>query len=441
MQNRNDYEQFLESQAELPRGFRLAVTSISFSPAERPVEQPYDMNLALLVADRPEDLDESTAAFASGKTTRNRFSGAPVLLARERLPGVQALIVNNRISNVAAPGGLEDARAVCRAVSEATGIPEERVLSSSTGIIGWRIPRAEMVEAVPFLSNSLHSGSALPFARSIMTTDAFPKLAGRDVAGGRIVGVAKGAGMIEPNLATMLVFFITDLRIGQDLLDGALSEAIESSFNTISVDSDQSTSDTVLILSSGQVEPEGADWHGQFRRTLTEMARELAHQIVRNGEGTRHVIRCTVDGLPSQKLAMETAKAIVNSPLVKTAIFGNDPNVGRIIMAVGDYLGSDAAEYLGGNDIDVERMVLSVAGHPVFSKGSFLLSPEMELQLSGMMRRAAIEPAEDGSSPEYPTHSETVDIHVQFSDGTKGAEVLGSDLSCEYVRENADYRT
>jgi len=230
---------------------------------------------------------------------------------------------------------------------------------------------------------------------------------------------------------------MTDLAIDNDSLERALERAIDRSFNCISVDGDQSTSDTVLILSSAQTEPKGDRWLQEFEAALADVARELAHHVVRNGEGTRHVIRCTTEGLPNEALARFTAKAVVNSPLVKTAIFGNDPNVGRIIMAVGDALGSDHATALGADTVDLAPMRLSVAGRTVFSDGAFRLSGEAEAELSAALRRAALP---EPSTP-YPAHGETVDIHIQFNGGWAGAEVFGSDLSYDYVRENADYRT
>ncbi|MBN2051058.1 MAG: bifunctional ornithine acetyltransferase/N-acetylglutamate synthase, partial [Spirochaetales bacterium] len=262
----------------------------------------------------------------------------------------------------------------------------------------------------------------------IMTTDGFPKVRSARVGEGRIVGIAKGAGMIEPNMATMLVFLMTDIPVKAEDLNASCRETAEATFNTITVDGDQSTSDMMLLFSSGLGEP--VPWE-DFTRALMTVCRDLSEDIVRNGEGTSHVIRVSVEGAPDKASAKGVAKAVVNSPLVKTAVFGNDPNLGRIIMAVGSYAGNTGLALCPG-DVSV-----SLGGVRVFHGGCFHLDKEREAELSAYLKNAALPEV----SPGYPVHDRLVEIHIDLSSGKGTAEVLGSDLSYQYVRENADYRT
>ncbi len=387
------------------------------------------MNLALVTADGPD-------VVTVGRTTRNRVVGAPVVITRRNLAGGTALIVNNRISNVAAPGGMDDAETICRTVAAELSIGERNVLPASTGIIGWRLPVREMCAALPDLVRKRANGSALPVAQAIMTTDNYPKLASRTVCGGTVMGVAKGAGMIEPNLATMLVFLFTDLRVPRGRLDEFAEEAIATSFNRISVDGDQSTSDMVIVMSSGVIEPpSGSD--EQIAWALSEVMGELAEHVVRNGEGTRHVIRCSVCGAPNAELAYLVGKGVVNSPLVKTAIFGNDPNVGRIVMAVGDALSGDRAMAIGAGAIHPKVLSVAVADRIVYEGGVFHLDAATEAVLSDALEAAMM----DEKCRGYPGNDATVDIRIDLGGGTHRTEILGSDLSYGYVHENADYRT
>ncbi|TVR05043.1 MAG: arginine biosynthesis protein ArgJ, partial [Spirochaetaceae bacterium] len=321
----------LALRAGLPDGFRAATTRFHFTPAERPTGKPYGMNLSLLTVDPP-------ARSFAGVFTRNRFPGAPVIVARERMraPRLAGILINNKISNVCSPTGLGDVHTLTSAVAERLGGTASEYLSVSTGIIGWSLPVAHMVEVLPDLTQRLGRADALEVARAIMTTDSFPKVRSATVGGARIVGIAKGAGMVEPNLATMLVFLLTDADIDRDGLRTVLSKAVAQSFNRISIDSDQSTSDMVVAVSSQRHRVEPAAFEG----ALTGLCRSLAGDVVRNGEGTCHVIRVRLRGAPCEEDAAGLAKAVVNSPLVKTAVFGNDPNVGRIIGALGDYAGT-----------------------------------------------------------------------------------------------------
>jgi glutamate N-acetyltransferase/amino-acid N-acetyltransferase len=234
--------------------------------------------------------------------------------------------------------------------------------------------------------------------------------------------------MIEPNMATMLCFVMTDLDISRESLRRVLPEAVEGSFNTISVDGDQSTSDMVLAFSSAG---KGSVSEGEFAAALTTLLRDLAGDLVRNGEGTEHVIRLVVSGAPDARTAREAGKGVINSPLVKTAVAGNDPNVGRILSSLGDWAGNN------GVNLDPDRVTLTMGGRILFQAGRFTLDQTTEDYLAAYLREAR-RPAE---SPGYPIHQRCVEIGLDLGMGSGTAEVLGSDLTHGYVTENADYRT
>lgn len=419
--SKEEYYRELQKRSRLPSGFSAGSVRLSFSPAERPSPQPYAMDLSLVRIDPPGGL-------AAGVFTRNSFPGAPVRIAKERLsqPPVGGVLINNRIANVCAPGGVEDAEEVLLRLEGL--LPGGRFLPASTGIIGWRLPKAEMISALPGLTGCLSGDTVLPAAEGMMTTDSFPKVRSADVGEGRIVGIAKGAGMIEPNMATMLVFLFTDISMPAADLDSCCADIANRTFNTITIDSDQSTSDMMLLFSSGRKDPVPYD---DFSAALFEVCRGLAEDIVRNGEGTGHVIRVTVHGAPDVETAAGTAKSVANSPLVKTAIYGNDPNVGRIIMAVGKYTGNR------GLSLDTGGVTVSLGGTRVFGGGSFHLDGAAEERLSAYLRSAALPEV----CPGYPVHHRLVEININLGAGRARAEVLGSDLSHQYITENADYRT
>ena len=422
-QSSEDYLTDLEKRAILPQGFQTSTIDLTFRPVERPVPKPLPMRLNLLV------LDEPTAAFA-GVFTRNAFPGAPVLLGRELLnePLARGVLINNKIANVGGPRALEDARALQAAAATMVGCPSGQMFVASTGIIGWSLPVADMKKALPTLPGALQSASALPLARGIMTTDAWPKVRSRTLFGGRITAVAKGAGMIEPNLATMLVYIMTDLEVSRSALRDVLPRVVAQSFNAISIDSDQSTSDMALIFSSQLVPcPDPS----AFEKALLEVCRDLAQDIVRNGEGTAHVIEVRVSGAPDEASARLAGKAVANSPLVKTAVFGNDPNVGRVLASVGDAFGN------AGLTLNPKVLRLKIAGVSVFEGGAFRLTPEVETQLSDAFLAASQPEKKEG----FPRHEENVVLSLELGLGHAMATVWGSDLSYEYVRENADYRS
>ena len=429
--NRAAHRAWLAGQSALPAGFRVGSARFEFVPREAP--KPAKMTLTLIALDRP------TPDFAA-VFTRNALPGAPVLVGRRRLEGraLGAIIVNNKISNVCAPGGVEAAERVSAETARLLGLEAAQVLPSSTGVIGWGLPVEAMTAALPQAVAALAHGSILPAAEGVVTTDLYPKVRRAQVGAGSIVGIAKGAGMIEPNLATMLVYLLTDLSIPRAHLRASLARAADASFNAISIDSDTSTSDTVVLASSGRVPcPDPA----AFEVALLQVCRELAEDVVRNGEGVRHVLRVCVRGAPSQPFARALGKAVVNAPLFKCAVAGNDPNVGRLVQAIGKYVGAQAPQ------TDLSRLRLTLGGIEIFSHGIFQLNPEKELALAAHLRGAelyASAPPQDGvfAPPiDYPPHDRCVEIAIDLGIGAAEDAVLGGDLTHEYVSENADYRS
>jgi len=429
--SRNAHRAWLVSQAALPAGFRVGTTRFDFLPREAP--KPAKMTLTLIALDQP------TADFAA-MFTRNAFPGAPIIVGRQRLgePLLGAIIVNNKISNVCAPGGVETAERVCAETARLLGLAPTQVLPSSTGVIGWKLPALEICAALPKVVAALAGESVLPAAEGIVTTDLYPKVRRAAVGAGSIVGIAKGAGMIEPNMATMLVYVLTDLAVPRAAMREILARAVDASFNTISVDSDTSTSDTVALLSSGRVP---CDDLAAFEAALTTVCRDLAEDVVRNGEGVRHVIRVAVKNAASAALARALGKAIVNAPLFKCAVAGNDPNVGRLVQAIGKHVGAHAP------GTDLAQLRLRLGGIEIFSGGAFQLNPEKETALVAHLHGAelyASAPPKDGvfTAPiDFPRHERCVEIEVDLGGGRHAATVFGGDLTHEYVSENADYRS
>ena len=429
--SRSVHRAWLATQAALPAGFRVSTTRFSFTPRE--VSKPAEMRLTLIALDRPSP--DFAAVF-----TRNAFPGAPVIIGRQRLaePTLGAILVNTKISNVCAPGGVEAAERICAETARLLHQQPSEILPGSTGVIGWQLPVDDMLVALPRAVAALNADSILPAAENIVTTDLFPKVRSASVGDGRVVGIAKGAGMIEPNLATMLVYVLTDVAVPRAALRTMLARAVDVSFNCISVDSDTSTSDTVVAVSSDRVAcPDLA----VFETALTTVCRDLAEDVVRNGEGVHHVIRVQVVGAPSPALARSLGKAIVNAPLFKCAVAGNDPNVGRLIQAIGRHIG---AHELG---LDLANLRACIGGIEIFARRVFQLDLAKERALAKYLQDAELyssQPPQQGvfSPPvDYPTHERCVEIEVDLGLGGASATVLGADLTHEYVSENADYRS
>ncbi len=376
--------------------------------------------------------------------TKNKLCGAPITYIRGMMKEkstLKAVLVNNKISNVCAKNGLA-------ATSELASFVDGKIegdgqtLPASTGIIGWTLPVDEIKDGI---SKLMESADVPPveLASSIMTTDRYPKLRSATVGDAKIVGLAKGAGMIEPNMGTMLCYIMTDADISGPDLDEALKEAVEESFNCVSVDGDESTSDMVVGIASGL---SGSVDLNDFRLKLREVCAGLSQDIVRNGEGTSHVIEVRARNFPGRdsKDARDLCKAVVNSPLIKCAIAGNDPNIGRIASAVGSFMGKWQEGRRGGDfdtkDLETDwttKCTIKIGDRIVFLGGEFQLDGEAESALSDYIKSRSF-----GNDTEWPENYENVVITVDFgtSSGTQ-ATVWGSDLTKEYVAVNADYRS
>ena len=356
---------------------------------------------------------------AAGVFTRNNFPGAPVTVGRENIQNgqLQAIVVNSKIANVATGiDGIEDAKNMCRWTGESLGIDPELVLPSSTGIIGRRLPVEKIHEGCKIIPEKLGSSPEYidNFARAIMTTDTHPKWCSASIENSTLLGVAKGAGMIEPNMATMLSFFVTDAKISSEQLQTILRSVVNQSFNRISIDSDTSTSDTVVILANGLAGPVDTEI---FEKTLRNSSIQLAKEIARDGEGSTKLIELTVSGAKSQEMALQISKSIINSPLVKTAIHGADPNWGRFVMAVGKVF-----EY------PVPLSDLSIN----FGTGSQVLTVNAESLNADTVNLDAISEL---------LQNQEVFLEVVVGDGKFSETVWGCDLTKDYIEENAFYTT
>ena len=426
------YRAALQERALVPRGFRFAVTATEFIPAELGEQaQPLPIKLTAILA------PAASRAWAA-VLTRNRVTGAPVEVVRgHRGRPVRGVVINNKVANVCAAGGEAAARSVLASVGDAFGVPAAELLPASTGVIGWQLPVAALAAAAPALAANLGATTAAEAAEAIMTTDAYPKLRSAATPSGHsVLGIAKGAGMIEPDMGTMLAFIVTDAPATADELQAELRGAARASFNAITVDGDQSTSDMVVLLSSREREPDAAPVAG-LGAAVREVCAGLAGDIVRNGEGTRHVMEIAVTSRLPEADALAVAKAVGNGPLVKTAVYGNDPNVGRIAGAVGDCLGSRPdLRHIGARDLTI-----SLGDRQVFAGGVFTLGPASERDLSDYLESCTCD-----TSGGFPPHDRVVRIGIRIGGGTPDREphtvrALAADLGYEYVRENADYRS
>ena len=421
----------VESLAVLPRGFRCGTASLNFKPRELP-DSEARMNLGVIALDAPTDL-------VAGVYTKNRLCGAPVtvgrdILAREK-PHIQAILANNKVSNVRpGPGlGVSCAHTVADAAKEALSL-EGDVIPASTGVIGWALPVDEMVAAASSLT--LQEGSAHKVAEAMMTTDRYAKAARSELPNGAsLVGLVKGAGMIEPNMGTMLCFLVTDAAMERSTMQACLERCVKGTLGSVGVDGDESTSDMCVLLSSGQVQEVSED---AFENALGDVLAQLAHHIVRNGEGTNHVLRVCVRGDRDEDSARALGRALVNGPLLKCAVAGDDPNVGRIVGKVGQLLGAR-----GDPDLldEGSPCVVKLGGETIFEGGFFRLDAAKEERLSNHMKAARLGTDVEGA-PACPVHDRCVEIDVDLG-GSRDvvSVVLGSDLTHGYVSENADYRS
>lgn len=394
---------------QLPEGFRFAGVSCGIKKSGRP-------DLTLVVAD--------PGAVAAGVYTQNQVVAAPVVLSRQRTPGnIRAVVVNSGNANACTGRqGMADAVRMTEMVAEAVGCDAAEVLVMSTGIIGHALPMERIARGVSEAHSQL-AGDAEAFTRAsdaILTTDQGRKTAARQIElasghGIRIAGMAKGAGMIGPNMATMLGLVVTDLALSPDDAQAALRTAADQSFNCISVEGHTSTNDTLVLFSSNRVgsgQPLSETARRQFTDALTEMCIELAKKIPADGEGATHVIAIRVSGATSDGSAARIAKTIAESALVKTAIAGGDPNWGRIVSAAG----------YAGEPIEPDAMALRIQGIEVYAAGA-------PIAFDAKSASAAIR------------GSQEVLLELSVGRGNGSANFWTSDLTVDYVRFNSEYTT
>ncbi len=416
---------------KLPTGF-------TFSGIAAGIKKTGAADLALIVSDRP--------CAAAAVFTRNAFPAAPVLydrgLVAENPAGLRAVAINAGCANACTgDAGLADAAEMAALTEQALGLPPRSAAVMSTGVIGPRLPMAKIAAGVEAAAAALSADGWDAAARAIMTTDTRPKVAFREVSGYggpplRLMGMCKGAGMIHPDMATMLAVIVTDAAVEPAALQAMLRQAVDVSFNAISIDGDTSTNDTVLLLANG-----AAGWKPEtgspetsasvstltstsaFASTLTSLCTDLAQQIVRDGEGATKFITVRVEGAASDADARRAAKAVANSPLVKTAFYGGDANWGRILAAVGY---SGAAVEPGQADLWI------AAGD---GQGRGEVTSPLQLVRAGQ----PLPYSEETASAVFAGPEITVTVDLGLGNGQ--AIVWTCDLSHEYVSINGHYRT
>lgn len=386
-----------------------------FAAVEAAIKKPGRKDLALIFSDTP--------AVAAAVFTTNKVKAAPVLLSQARIGSnkCQALLVNSGNANACTgKQGLVDAQESSRVLAGKLGIDEELIQVCSTGVIGVPLPMERFVNAIPPLVDNLGKASLDDLAAAIMTTDTFPKTSIRkgsiNGVDYTIAGVAKGAGMIMPDMATMLSFIVTDAVIEAPLLQDIFKKAVQRSFNAITVDGDTSTNDTCLIMANGAAKTAvitaESDAATEFARLLDEVLLDLARQIVKDGEGASKFVEIKIKGAASDSEAKQAALAVANSSLVKTAFYGQDANWGRIFAAVG----------YSGVQVDPDRLALWF--------------DEVQMAKDGIFAGGDAE--EQGSKV---LQKKEFCVTVELGLGTGFATIFTCDLSHEYVSINADYRT
>ena len=404
---------------EAPRAENLlTIAGVRLGVARSAIRKPNRKDLLLIA------LDEGSRV--AGVFTRNRFAAAPVIVCREHLAAkkpIRAVVVNTGVANAGTgEEGLLKARATCAAAAQLLELEPVQVLPLSTGVIMEPLPVERIEAGLPDCVVDLAANHWASAAEAIMTTDTVPKAVSRQVViDGRTVtvtGISKGAGMIKPNMATMLGLIATDAAVGQDALQYLARHAADRSFNAITVDGDTSTNDTLLLVAScragnPEIVGEGTAEFGKLSEVVTEVAQLLAQAIVRDGEGATKFITITVDEGAGHRECLRVGKSIANSPLVKTAFFASDPNLGRILAAIGN---------AGIDDLDPGQVGLHIGEVKVVEHGARAGSYTEE------QGKRAMKPAE-------------ISIRVTLGRGVDTATVWTCDLSYDYVKINADYRS
>lgn len=390
---------------QLPEGFR-------FSTAQCGFKKPGRSDLGLVVSDVP--------AVAAGVFTTNKFQAAPIVVSREILganrSGMRALVVNSGQANACTgQEGLDNCRTTLDMLS-ALGFAAGEIMPASTGVIGDQLKMDLWEKGLPMLRENLGRVGLVDVARAIMTTDTFPKIAVREVVLStgtvRLAGFCKGAGMICPNMATMLGFVVCDAGVGPAWWQAALTRSVEKSFNAITVDGDTSTNDCVFALANGKAGEVAADDLPLLEEALLDICQDLAYKIVQDAEGGTRVMRVRVHGAKTMQDAQLAARAVGNSPLVKTALYGRDPNWGRIVAALGR----------SGADFTADDVVVKIAGLVIFRDGT-PVKADWDSLLASALRR------------------DVVDIDVSLGVGEGELTLMASDFTEEYIKINAEYRT
>jgi glutamate N-acetyltransferase/amino-acid N-acetyltransferase len=396
----------------------LSISGVRLGVARAGIRKPGRKDLLLIAID--------AGSQVAGVFTRNRFAAAPVLVCREHLAGkhgIRGIVVNTGVANAGTgEEGLLKARATCVAAAGLLEAQPAQVLPLSTGVIMEPLPVDRIEAGLPAAHADLSATRWLDAAEAIMTTDTVPKAVSRQVViDGKtitVTGIAKGAGMIEPNMATMLGIIATDAAIGEDALAYMVRGVADESFNAITIDGDTSTNDTLLLVATGRagnpgINGEGTAEFGKLCATVTEVAQLLAQAIVRDGEGATKFITITVDEGATREECMRVAKSIANSPLVKTAFFASDPNLGRILAAIGK---------AGIADLDAAKVGLQLGNVTVVENGG----------------RAATYTEAQGKAVMKPAE---IAMRVTLGRGIETATAWTCDFSYDYVKINADYRS
>lgn len=379
----------------VPKGFKFYGTHIGIKKKRK--------DFGLIVAD---DVCNATAVF-----TKNTFCGECIPIGKENVKNseLQAVVVTSGIANVATGKlGRENEYKILEKLSNLLMIKKEDILPSSTGVIGPQLP-IEIIEDFLDKESLELEQDYENFAHAILTTDQRIKVRSLKVGEATILGIVKGSGMIEPNMATMLAYILTDAKIEKDTIYPMLKTSVDQSFNTISIDTDTSTSDTVAFLASNQYQVEKSE----LQEAVNKVCKDLALDVVKDAEGATKTMFVTVKNAESQEQAKKAGKSIINSPLVKTALFGNDPNWGRIAMALGK---------TEGLIFDLNKVEIYYGNYPIFSN-----SNEEKQNISQIA--------------EYIEQNEDIYLTVDLHQGSESFEVIGCDLSYEYVKINSDYST